>query len=294
MSTHRKDNQWLGTGLYLICILSMVLISMIVKLTSNYVPVQQILLVRFGLSLIPLVLIAIISRKPVVLRTRRYSDHAIRSIAGVCSIGLFFVAISFVPLATATALAYTAPIFCVVLSIPLLGEIVGIRRWTAVLIGFGGVLLISWPGSSVWGAGSFAAIGSALCGGFVMVYLRKLSDTESALTSSLYYNLFGTIVFALWCFSVGWSTIREVDWWWLLGLGLLAGIQQFSLASAFRFAEATFLAPFEYLILVFAGIAGFLVWGEVPGVGTWLGGIVISGAGIFMIYRGNLDKPALS
>ena len=290
IESRRRDNPWIGTGLYLISILTMVLISMIVKSSSSRVPITQILLFRFGLSLLPQLCAALICGGLTQFRTSRLSDHVIRSVAGVGSIGLFFLALALVPLATATALAYVAPIFCVVLSIPLLCERVGFQRWGAVVMGFIGVLVISWPGSAVWGMGGIAAIGSALCGGIVLVYLRKLSDSESALTTSLYYNSFGTVIFVFWVLLSGWTPMQVLDWWLLLALGLFAGLQQFTFANAFRYAEATFLAPFEYVVLVFAGLAGFLFWGELPGTNTWIGSIVIAGAGCFMLYRGHMYK----
>ncbi len=265
---------------------------MIVKATGDRYPIQQILLFRFGLSLLPLLVIGLVFQRPLVLTTRRLKDHCIRTSMGITSVGLFFVSVNLIPLATATALSYAAPIFCAVLSIPLLGEAVGYRRWCAIVVGFIGVLVISWPGSEIVNSGSIAAIGSAISGAIVVLYLRKLSDTEAALTSSLFYNFTGAVVAGLWCATSGWVAISESHLWWLLALGLLAGVQQFSFANAFRYAEATLLAPLDYLVLILAVIAGYLFWGEVPSTSTWIGGIIIMSAGIFMIHRRPLAQTS--
>ena len=291
-ASNRRDRKWAGIGLYVLCLIFIVLISMIVKSTSERISVEQLLLFRFGLAVVVLLIIGLITRQPIVLKTRRVKDHAIRSLSGVAGIGLFFVAVAHIPLATATVLAYSSPIFCVVLSIPLLGEKIGVRRWTAVLVGFIGVLIISWSdiGWSTGDNGAFeiinlAAIGSAIGGALVVIYLRKLGDTEHALTTALFYNAFGAVVFGIWTAITGWNDIIDSDIWLLMALGILAGTQQFSLGTAFRFAEATLLAPLEYMVLVFAAIAGYVFWKEIPSQSTWIGGGIIICAGLFLLHR---------
>ena len=293
--SRRVDNHWLGLGYYLLCLLILVIISMIVKHTGERVPTFQILLFRFAFSLVPLWLIAWRQRDTFTLRTRRPKDHLVRTLVGVSSIGLFFVAVDHIPLAAATSISYSAPVFCAVLSIPILGELIGIRRWAAVIIGFIGVMVICWPGLAAGSAGDIAwhigipaAIGSAVGGALVNIYLRKLSDTENALTSSLYYNTAGTLIFLVWVGVAGGTPLTGSDMILLVALGLLAGVQQFSLATAFRYAEASYLTPFEYLILVFAAAAGYFVWGEIPATTTWIGGVIIAGSGLFMLHRQQL------
>jgi len=290
---HRSDNQLLGVGLYLVALIAVVLISMLVKHTSDRVPILQLMFFRFSICLLPLLLIGKLSGAVISLRTNRYRDHLIRGISGMCSIGLYFVAISLIPLAAATALSYSVPIFCVVFSIPLLGELIGFRRWTAVIVGFIGVLIVSWPGAEALSYGALAGIGSAIAGAIVVIYLRKLSDTESPLTSSLLYNAFGAIVFLALCLISGWTPLSDQDFILMLFIGLFAGIQQLCFANAFRFAEATFLAPFEYMTLVIAAIAGYLIWSEVPTATTWIGGTIITFSGLFMLHRrGKIQKQA--
>ena len=281
----RSENKLAGILLYLFSLVLIVLISMIVKLTAERVPINQILLFRFAFSLVPLVIIGLALQRPIVLKTARPLDHAIRTTMGMAGIGFFFFAVNKIPLATATAIAYSAPIFCVVFSIPLLGEKIGVRRWCAVVLGFLGVLVMTRPGAEVFGIGSLAGIASALGGAMVVIYLRKLGETEAPLTTSLFYNATGAIVFAAWTMAAGWSPLLVEDFLWLLLLGLIAGAQQLALAHAFRHAEATLLAPLEYLVLVFAAIAGFLIWGEIPNLETWIGGTIIAAAGLFMLHR---------
>ena len=297
IKSRRIDNHWLGIGLYLIALVAVVLISMLVKMTADRVPVQQALLFRFALCVPPLLLIGKMTGEPFDWRTHRYKDYLIRSVSGVSSIGLFFVAVSLIPLATATAISYAAPIFCVVFSIPLLGESIGIKRWLAVIVGFVGVLIVSIPEIDVsqgmfLNPGSLAGVGSAIGGALVVIYLRKMSDTEPAFKTSTFYNTFGALVFLVWCLLEGWTPLSAADFYLMLALGVLAAIQQFCFASAFRFAEATFLAPFEYLALVMAAVAGYVFWAETPSLSTWLGGIIIALAGLFMLKRKSVVSRA--
>jgi len=155
-----------------------------------------------------------------------------------------------------------------------------------VLIGFFGVLIIVQPGSLGTGIGTVAAIGSALMAAVVTIWLRLLSTTENVLTTSIIYNGFGTVVFALWVLATDWVPVmNRQDWITLISIGLIAGFQQYMFASAFRYGEAGLLAPFKYLILVFSAVVGYVFWNEVPPPATWLGGGVIVASGLFIIFR---------
>lgn len=225
------------------------------------------------------------------LATRRPFDHALRSVSGVVSLGLFYFAITRIPIADATAIAYAAPIFITVLSIFLLGEVIGLRRWVAVLVGFVGVLLIAKPGAGGWDIGVVAAAASAFTGALVAIWLRKLSSSEKSVTIGLYYNNLGSLVCLAWVLMSGWLTPRDDDLLLFLGFGLGCGLQQWLLTVSFRYAEASLLAPFEYLAMVFAAIVGFVFWGEVPVLTTWIGGAIIAASGLFIFVRRRQRLP---
>ncbi len=252
----------------------------------------QVLLFRFAFASLIFWAVLLATVGFAGLATRRPLDHAIRGCSGVISLGLLYFALGRIPLADATAIAYAAPIFITVLAIFLLGETIGIRRWLAVIAGFAGVLLIAQPGGSGWDIGMLAAAGSALGGALVAIWLRKLSSSERPVTIGVYYNGLGTLVCIGWILWSGWRAPGALDVWLLAGFALGCGLQQWLLTISFRYAEASLLAPFENLAMVFAAIVGFVVWGEVPALTTWLGAAVIAASALFILQRGRVRNQS--
>ena len=283
--TERRDRPILGIATFVGNLILMAFLSGMVKRFSNAYPLSEILMFRFIFAALLFWLILMSTTGLSVLRTRRPFDHAIRTFSGITSLSLLYFALSKVPIADATALSYAAPIFITVLSIYILQETIGYRRWVAVLTGFVGVLLIAQPGGPGWNIGVAAAIGSAVTAAFVAIWLRRLSDGERSVTIGIYYNSTGVIVCLLWMISTTTMQSPLVDWpLWLL-FGLCCGGQQWLLTISFRYAEASLLAPFEYLAMIFAAIVGYLFWGEIPVLTTWLGAIVIAASGLFIFKR---------
>ena len=283
--SHLGDKPLLGVALFLGCLMLMSGITALVKLLGEGYPLQQLLLFRFGLAAITFVCLMPGNGGFSVLNTRRPLDHAIRTWSGIISLSAFFYAVTQIPIADATAISYAAPIFIVLLSIPFLGETIGIRRWFAVLFGFAGMLLIAKPGVLAFEPGYIAAIVSAVFGAMVAVWLRRLAPTEKTVTSGLYYNTTGALVMAIWVATTGWTMPSLPDLALMILLGLIAGPQQYLFAAAYRFAEASMLAPLDYVILIFAAIIGYVFWGEVPALTTWVGCAIIAASGIFTAYR---------
>jgi drug/metabolite transporter (DMT)-like permease len=286
MSTKRIDSPLVGLGFYVASLMVMALISVLVKLLADQYPVSQVLLFRFAFSVIPLFGFMLLTAGISSMRTSRIRDHAIRSVSGIISVSLFFYAIALLPLAEATMISYSSPIFITMLSIVVLAEYIGVRRWFAVILGFAGVIIITQPGGELFGLGSIFALGSAMAAAFVVVWLRLLSDTESPITTSIIYNAMGMLVFATWTMLSGWVPVQSgIHWLLLVAVGLLASFQQFFFAVAFKYSEASMLAPFEYLILVFATIAGYLIWDEIPGTSSMIGAAFIVASGFVIIVR---------
>lgn len=282
----RVDSPFVSVGFYVSNLLIMVFISALVKLLADYYPVHQILFFRYAFAVIPLFVFMLMTLGISSIKTNRMKDHAIRSISGVVSISLFFYAIALIPLAEATMLSYSSPIFITLLSIPVLAEKIGVWRWFAVITGFIGVIIITQPGSSIFGLGSVFAVASAMTAAFVVVWLRLLSDTENPTTTSIIYNTLGAVVFVVWLLFTGWTTISSMTHWLLLiAIGLCASVQQFFFAIAFKYGEASMLAPFEYLILIFSALTGYLFWGEIPTTTSVIGGIIIVLSGVVIVLR---------
>ncbi len=153
------------------------------------------------------------------------------------------------------------------------------------------MLLIARPGGAGWDIGVAAAAGSALTGALVAIWLRRLASSERSVTIGLYYNSLGVAVCAAWVALAGWVTPRGDDWLLFAGFALGCGAQQWLLTISFRYAEASLLAPFEYLAMVFAAVVGYLFWGEVPAPSTWLGAAIIAASGLFIFMRRQRLQP---
>ena len=217
-------------------------------------------------------------------------DHAFRSIAGFTSLALLYYSLSRIPLADATALAYSAPIFITFLAIFLLKETIGVRRWIAIFTGFIGVILIAQPGGASWNLGVGAAIVSAITGALVAIWLRRLSSSERSVAVGLYYNSTGVVICLVWVLITGWLVPHRGELILFGAFGLMCAAQQWLLTISFRYAEASLLAPFEYLAMVFAAIVGYVFWGEIPVLTTWIGAAVIAASGLFIFMRRQRDR----
>jgi LPXTG-motif cell wall-anchored protein len=285
VSEHR-DHPALGIATFIGNLLVMALISAAVReLVNRDYPLSEVLLFRYLFASFIFWIILWTTAGLSGLVTKRPLDHALRSLSGIVSLALFYFAITRIPIADATALSYAAPIFITVFSIFLLGEVIGLRRWLAVFAGFVGVLLIARPEAGSWDIGVIAAACSALTGAMVAIWLRKLSSSEKSVTIGIYYNNFGSLVCCAWVLWSGWLLPRGDDLLLFVVFGLSCGLQQWLLTVSFRYAEASLLAPFEYLAMIFAAIVGYVFWGEIPVLTTWIGAAIIAASGLFIFVR---------
>lgn len=264
----------------------------LVKSLAGDISIAQILLFRYTLATLPFLLLLPRHGGVDALRVRNHVGLMIRTVSGITALAFYFYTIATIPLADATALAYAAPVFIVVLSIPVLGEKIGVQRWSAVAAGFIGVLLIAQPAGTGAYLGYLAGIGSAFFGAVVSVWLRVLAPTERTSTIAIYYNAAGAAVFACWVLVAGWISPTVSQLLLLLLLGALAGVQQYLLTAAYRFSEASLLAPFDYAAMIIAAAVGYLFWAEVPAVMTWVGCGIIALSGIFVAHRERVQAQA--
>jgi drug/metabolite transporter (DMT)-like permease len=218
------------------------------------------------------------------LRTKRPRDHILRGIVGVTAMGLVFTAFKLLPLGEAVALTLSGPIFLTALSVPLLGEKVGLRRWSAVIVGFIGVLVMTRPGAGLFNPAALFALGGAVFYALAMISVRWLSATEPAATTVFYFTLFATAAGAL-SLPFQWQTPDLGGFCLLAGIGLIGGVAQMAMTQAFRLAPASIVAPFEYLALVFAVGIGYAVWQEVPDIYIFIGSAIVIGSGLYILHR---------
>ena len=258
--------------------------AMVKWLVADY-PLNEVVFFRCAFALVPcFVLVATHGGWTACLRTGRMRDHAMRAISQFLSMVSIFMAFRLMPLADAVAIQFASPLFLTVLSIFLLGERVGIHRWSAVVVGFVGVLVMVRPGPGMFASGALFALFNAVISASVTIAVRRMSLTESSTTLVLYQGFF-TTVFSLCLLPLGWVTPGWLDAAMLIAVGVLSGIGQFCWTQAFRFAPAAVAAPFSYLSMIWALGFGFVLWGDVPTVQLLAGGGVVAASGCYILYR---------
>ena len=274
-----------GVFLILLATLCIVLMNTCAKVSSvAHGPVEMVFyrgVVALGL-LVPFML----ATRPVsVFRTCRIGAHLYRAAVGNIGVGLVFWAYSLLPMANATAMLFAAPLFVTALSPLLLAERVGPSRWIAVAVGFGGVLLIYRPSVSLLAdPASMVGLGAALCIALVDMALRNLGRTEDPLTTVFYFILGGVILSAPYALVYGTLPDGRILPW-IAGIGIFTAIQQLAKTAAFRFAEASFLAPYTYTAIVWATLAGWLLWKEMVTVQVMAGTGVVITSNLFILRR---------
>jgi drug/metabolite transporter (DMT)-like permease len=203
---------------------------------------------------------------------------------GTCSMVLGFYAVSMLPLADATALAFSQPLFSVVLAAVVLGEKVRWRRWTATVVGFIGVLVMARPGSGSLQPGAIVALLNALAVGISILLVRRLSSSERPLMILTQFAIFSTLLLALPAIWF-WRWPSAYGWALAVGVSVTATLGQYFWVQAFATGEMSAVAPFDYLRLPFAVFVGWLIWGEMPVVWTYLGASIVIASALYIAYR---------
>jgi len=252
-------------------------------LTGDY-PVGQLMFIRGLFVFLPLAVIVWRAGGIDVVRFRSFRNQSIRAGFAFTSGFLFITGISLMPLADAIALTFAGPLFITALAAPILGEIVGWRRWSAVLVGFAGVLVMIQPGSGAIQWVALVPLAASLAGALRDLTTRKIAFGETTM-STLCFTTAAITVAGLSTWPWGWAPVRA----WDLGLMALSGFLQggahFCLIDRYRWAEAALLAPFKYTNMIWAVVLGFALWGDVPGTWTLAGAGVVAVSGLYIARR---------
>ncbi len=259
-------------------------VNVLVKWTVAEYPINQVLFFRNAFALIPAVALVAASGGWAALRTARPGAHLMRGLLGVAAMATLFLSFQMLPLADATAISFVQPLFLTALSVPFLGERVGIHRWSAVLVGFVGVLIMIQPGAGSFDPGASIGLVSALlmAGAFIMV--RRLAKTETSGAIVFYFAVISTFATAL-LLPLGWRTPTLGDFGLLALLGLAGGTGQYLMTQAFRLAPAAVIAPFNYTAMIWAALFGWLIWSELPTPALLAGGSIVMASGLYILYR---------
>lgn len=271
-----------------------------VKMLGQDVPTGQTIFVRGLISMGVMALIAWQAGQPQLLKTGNWRSHALRSLSGTVSMFCLFVGVTMIPLADATAISFTAPMFLTVLAMVFLGERIHRFRWTALGIGFLGVMIMIGPHLSLGAAtssdqqlGALIALSAALFSAIAMTFLRKMSVGEHAITITFYFSLTFTICSALTAL-LGWVVPTSTQWLLIVLAGLFGVFGQLLMTYSYRYAEASTIAPLDYSNMVMAIILGFVFFDEIPSLSVWIGAPLVVGAGLIILWREYLLKKRLS
>jgi drug/metabolite transporter (DMT)-like permease len=261
-------------------------------LVASY-PVGEVLFTRTSVALLTCALFILPHTGLAVFRTQRLRHHVLRSVSQGCSQTFLLIAFSLMPLAGATAINFSSPLFATLASALLLKETVGLARWLALLVGFGGVLIVTAPGAGAYQVGALFALANAILYGSVTAGVRGMTTTESAQTLTLYQLALLTGFFAL-LLPLGWTSPTPVDAAWIVFNGASNAVGQYWWTRALHLAPASAVAPFNYLSLIWASILGFAIWGDVPTVSLVIGSAVVVASGLFLFWReSNARRPKL-
>lgn len=220
------------------------------------------------------------------MRSQRKKAHAARAMTGTIGMLLNFAAPILLPLAVATTLGFTTPIFAVILSAILLREHVGVWRWTAVLLGFAGVILIAQPGAGaeIPPLGAAVAIAAAFMVALISIQIRDLAQTEDQLVIVTYFSAFSTPVLLGIALLFPWPTDWQV-YALMLAIGVVGTAGQVLLTASLRMGRVSSVIVMDYAMLIWATFYGWAIWGRLPPANLWLGAPLVIGAGAVIVWR---------
>lgn len=273
-----------GIWLILLATLGIVLMNTCAKMGSAVHSPVEMVCYRGIVALSFLVPYMLWRRTTEVFKTRRIKAHLYRALVGNVGVGFVFWAYALLPMADATALLFAAPLFVAALSPLLLKERVTAFRWFAVIGGFVGILIIVQPsGGIVANPAALVGLAAALSNALVDMALRNLGHTDDPLTTVFYFLLIGVMVTAPYALLFGTFPSGEMIPW-IVGIGIFAAIQQVAKTTAYRYAEASLLAPYTYSAILWAAWIGWLLWQEVPAWHVVAGTVVVICSNL-VIYR---------
>jgi drug/metabolite transporter (DMT)-like permease len=254
-------------------------------------PVGEVLFTRVFISFLVFGAFLIPTAGFAVFRTRRPVAHVMRSASQATSQSLLLIAISMMPLASAIAISFAAPLFATLASLFFLKEPVGGPRWIVLIVGLAGVLIITNPGADTFQVGALYALGNAVLFGTVTAGVRGMTSTESAETLTIWQLLLLSVFYGLTLpFAFVMPTWADMPL--IVGNGVTNMLGQYWWTRGLHLAPTSAVVPFQYLSLVWAMIFGFAVWGDVPTAGLLLGSAIVVGSGLFLLLSEQRRRKA--
>jgi drug/metabolite transporter (DMT)-like permease len=289
-----NGNPLVGIGLKIVSVAFFVGMQTCIK-AAGQLPAGQIVFFRSFFAIVPIVLfLAYRKELRTALRTARPLSQIVRGLVGVTAMSLGFFALTRLPLPEAVTLGYAQPLLVVVFSALFLGEVIRVYRWSAVCVGLVGIAIISWPTLTLFRSGAaigdqefigvMAVLAAAAISAVAVLLVRDLVRTEKAATIVLWFSLTASAM-SLFSIPLGWQAPTTMQVILLVFSGFFGGLGQILMTTAYRHAEASTVAPFEYTSMLLAIGIGYLAFGNIPTVYTLVGGTIVIGAGIFIVWR---------
>ena len=283
-------------GFKLVSALLFAVMSALIRQLSDVTPVGQMVFFRSAFAIPPVLLIyALRGEFMSAIRTRRPFGQVGRGALSVFGMFTNFSALARLPLAEATAIQFASPLITVALAALILKERVRIFRWSAVAVGFAGVIVMLVPNFSLEhyaavGAGSMAlagsifAVASAFCNAGTVIQTRRLTQSEPTSSIVFYFSLITTLAGAV-TLPFAWHDPTGLQLIGLIATGVLGGLAHIFLTESYRYATASVIAPFDYTAMLWALLLGYWVFGELPGLLVYVGAAIVAGAGLAVIFR---------
>ena len=294
----------IGSLIWIIFIFLSLFTHMIIKSLSGDVDFIITLFSRFAYSLPILFILAYIARKSLLIQVNNWKIVALRSFFGFVTMIMVFSSLQLIPIGLTTALAQSSAIYVTLLSPFVLGEKIGLIRWTAVIAGLIGVFLMINPisiineTSDLSAFGIYLAFGSAVTHAALALILRKIGKTEHPATTALIHNLVTTLVITFTIVFFGTKFYGKTGeygleilitpnnlLYTLVSLGIIGSFVQYLMAQSYKYAEATILVTLRYLAIPLATLFGFIIWNEIPSYNQIIGGLVVIGSCLLITYR---------
>ncbi len=275
----------LGAVHMLVAILLFAVMEALIKWQVASYPVYELVFFRATFGLIPCLAMVFQAGGLGTLKTGRPGEHLLRGLVGVSAMWLVFQAYETMKLADVGAILFAAPLFLTALAGPVLGETVGLRRWSAVIVGFGGVMLIVKPGGTALQPAAIGALGGAFLFAVAMILMRRLGRTEYPATISFYFTLLAALTGGVLILLFGWVPPTPLDFVMLALIGLIGGTAQLFVTQSLRLAEAAVVSPLRYSSIIWAVAFGYLFWGELPDAQVVAGLVVVIASGLYILHR---------
>lgn len=285
----KRENDFLGIFLMIVGIFFFTATDVGLKWYVQTYSTAQVFFLRCVFSFIPILIFVFIDGGLKNLRSFRPYDHALRALFDSFSLLAIIIAFALIPILDAMAIAFTAPIMVMALSVSLLDEKVGIMRWVAAIVGFIGALFIIKPGAVSFSLGSIAALISALFLALALIYTRRLSWTESSSSIAFWSALLWVIGSGLFV-PFSWKTPSTIEWIGFCLTGISGGLAQIFISLSLKMVSPNTVAPYKYTSLIWAAAFGFIFWGDIPDSLVVIGVTLIVGSGLFILYRESLQN----